>query len=518
MDRASRKAYHWLSSLLAGVVVLLAACSQQGDSPTAHPVGSPTATPARTATSLPASGSQDWVRFGFDAARSGVNPGETALMPNTVGRLHLLWQVHLPGVADSSPLLLHGLSLPDGSTRDVLYATSRDGRLLAVDAASGAILWSHQPAGPKITHSSPVADPSRQYVYAYGLDGSLHKYRATDGMETTGGGWPVRITLMRDTEKESSALNIANGYVYVTTSGYLGDAPPYQGHVVAVALADASTHVWNSLCSDVHRLLAASDCQVEQSGIWARGGAIVDPVTGNIFVTTGNGPYDANNGGHNFGDSIIELTGDGTRVLDSYTPATHEQLNFTDQDLGSVAPGLLPTIPGSTTPSLLVQGGKDAIVRLLNRQNLSGAGGPGHIGGELQSIQLGCGVYVQPAVWSETSASGGAVWVIVATRCALQAFRVVTDSGGTTRLRQAWTADVSATSPVIAGGVLFVASNRGVLALDPHTGNRLWSSQQTSAGGGIGGIHWESPIVIGGRLYCTDENGQLSAYGIERTG
>lgn len=517
MERANRTGYTWLSSFLAGVIVLLAACSQQGSSSSTRPAGSPPALPARTTTpSPPVSGSQDWVRFGFDAARSGVNPGETALTPATVGRLHRQWQARLPGVADSSPILLRGVALSDGSTRDLLYVTTRDGRLLAMDAASGAMLWSHQPSGPKITHSSPVVDPARHSVYAYGLDGSLHKYRATDGMEATGGGWPVRITLMRDTEKESSTLNIANGYIYVTTSGYLGDAPPYQGHVVAVALADASTHVWNSLCSDLPRLLTANDCRAEQSGIWARGGAVVDPATGNIFVTTGNGPYDANNGGHNWGDSIVELSGDGSRVLDSYTPATYQQLNVTDQDLGSDAPGLLPAIPASKTPNLLVQGGKDATLRLLNRQNLSGAGGPGHIGGELQSLALGCGVFAQPAVWSETSAGGGGgvAWVFVATTCALHAFQVATDGSGTTRLRQAWTAGINATSPVVAGGVLFVASDQGVVALDPHSGRRLWSSQQASAGGGIGSIHWESPIVIGGRLYCSDENGQLAAYGI----
>ncbi|MGZ3640612.1 MAG: outer membrane protein assembly factor BamB family protein, partial [Ktedonobacterales bacterium] len=368
-----------MSSFLVGMIVLLAACSQQWSGTGTRPTGSPTAMPARTATTGAADGSQDWVRFGFDASRSGVNASERELTPGNVGQLHRLWQVQLPGVADSSPILLHGLALPDGSTRDVLYVTTRDGRLLAVDAASGATLWSHQTSGPKITHSSPVADPSRQYVYAYGLDGSLHKYRSTDGLETSGGGWPVRITLMRETEKESSALNIANGSIYVTTSGYIGDAPPYQGHVVAVRLGDASTHVWNSLCSDLPRLLTASDCQAQQSGIWARGGAVIDPVTGNIFVTTGNGPYDADRGGHNWGDSIVELSGDGSRVLDSYTPATYQRLNDADQDLGSVAPGPLQAGTGSKTPHLLVQGGKDGILRLLNRDNLSGAGGPGHI-------------------------------------------------------------------------------------------------------------------------------------------
>ncbi|MBV8654431.1 MAG: PQQ-binding-like beta-propeller repeat protein, partial [Candidatus Eremiobacteraeota bacterium] len=28
----------------------------------------------------------------------------------------------------------------------------------------------------------------------------------------------------------------------------------------------------------------------------------------------------------------------------------------------------------------------------------------------------------------------------------------------------------------------------------------------------IGGVHWESPIVADGRVYCPDENGRLTAY------
>ncbi|HEX8033121.1 MAG TPA: hypothetical protein VF510_04705, partial [Ktedonobacterales bacterium] len=119
MKRAGRTGRIWVSSFLVGVIVLLAACSQQGSSTGARPTGSPTATPTTGA----ADSSQDWVRFGFDASRSGVNAGEAALTPGNMGRLHRLWQVKLPGVADSSPILLHGLALPDGSTRDVLYVT-----------------------------------------------------------------------------------------------------------------------------------------------------------------------------------------------------------------------------------------------------------------------------------------------------------------------------------------------------------------------------------------------------------
>ena len=64
-----------------------------------------------------------------------------------------------------------------------------------------------------------MADPARQYVYAYGLDGALHRYNPVTGQEATGNGWPAPITTMTQTEKEGSALNLANGRVYVTTGG-----------------------------------------------------------------------------------------------------------------------------------------------------------------------------------------------------------------------------------------------------------------------------------------------------------
>ena len=54
------------------------------------------------------------------------------------------------------------------------------------------------------------------------------------GAERHGHGFPVRITTMPSTEKNASALNVSGGYVYAVTSGYIGDAPPYVGHVVAI--------------------------------------------------------------------------------------------------------------------------------------------------------------------------------------------------------------------------------------------------------------------------------------------
>jgi outer membrane protein assembly factor BamB len=495
------RAHHRFGVLALALAALMAGCGGGASSSAPTPVPTVSVTPGSAV---------DWPRFGFDPARSGVNPSETAISPTTVGALRRAWQVTLPGVADSSPILLHALKWPDGTTRDVLYVTTRDGRLLALDAASGKQLWSHQPSGPKITHSSPVASPDRQTIYAYGLDGAVHAYSSITGAEKTEGKWPVRITAMTQTEKESSSLNIANGHVYATTSGYIGDAPPYQGHVVAMDAQSGATHVFNSLCANIPHVLVRGECAASDAGIWARGGAVVDPTNGVVYAVTGNAPYDANTGGHNYGDSVLALAGTDLRLLDAYTPTSYHQLDVQDVDLGSTAPALLPEIAGSKTPYLLVQGGKDAILRLLNRRDLSGQGGPGHLGGELQTLPSpGCGIFTQPAVWRE---GDGTIWVIVAGQCGLGAYQVATDASGATRLRADWHRDTVGTSPVLAGGVLFLATSGQVLALDPHTGRQLWGSAQASAGGSIGGIHWESPIVTGGTLYVPDEDGHLTAY------
>ncbi len=53
--------------------------------------------------------------------------------------------------------------------------------------------------------------------------------------------------------------------------------------------------------------------------------------------------------------------------------------------------------------------------------------------------------------------------------------------------------------------MLYYDSNGGIYALDPPSGSQLWS-------GTLGGIHWESPIVVNGTVYISDENSHLTAF------
>ncbi len=455
-----------------------------------------------------------WFSFASDPGSASTHPSKQTISTATVSHLRRAWTVQLPELADERPILVRNLAMPDGKTRDVLYLTTDHGTLVALDAATGTRLWATRPktSNPMYTKATPVADPAHNLVYSYGLDGKVHRFRATTGKEVPGDGWPVTVTLMPRSEKVSSSLNLVNGYLYVTTASFSGDAPPYQGHMVAINVRNGETHVFNSLCNDRTHLLAFKECPYNGGGIWARPGVVADPVTGHIFFTTSDGFFDINHGGHDWGDSVIEMTPDGSRVLDSYTPENYATESFQNRDLGSTAPTMLPRIPNSRTPYLAVQAGKEGLLRLLNRQNLSGKGGPSHVGGELQTLALPdlCPTLAQPLAWQDPT--NDSTWIFVDTLCHMDAFRVITSPQGVTSLRPAWKVEVEATSPIVTGGVLFAAVSHNLLALDPRTGHQLWSSALRTTGGTIDRIHWESPIIVDNRLYCTDEAGELTMY------
>ena len=313
----------------------------------------PTATPTPTATAFPI----NWLQFDGGPEHSGNNTQERVIRAANVANLVLIFQVTLPSLVDGAPVYLTGVSTPSG-TRDLLFMTATDGTLLALDAHSGAQVWiAPHPVGscvlfdgktPCFTTSSPAVDPSLQYVYTYALDGYAHKHRVGDGSEVTGNGWPVQVTLRPNLEKGSSALSIvttASGasYLYMTNAAYPsveGDGGyAYQGHLTAINLADASTHVFNAACSNRTGLQVPGSgaCNPVGLGVWARPGTIYDPDTGKLYIATGNGNFAP--GSYAWGDSVLALnpdgTGSGSLPLDSYTPVDQQQLNISDTDLGS---------------------------------------------------------------------------------------------------------------------------------------------------------------------------------------
>jgi outer membrane protein assembly factor BamB len=450
---------------LVGFALVLAACGGSGapGSATAVRVGG------------------DWTRFGYDAARSNVGPARTGITAANVRSLRRQ-QVRLPGTVDSSPIYLRAARIRD-QVHDVFVVTTSYGITLAVDARSGSVLWRFTPSGysswagsDRITNASPVADPGRRFVYAAAPDGRIHKLAVATGVEIRSGGWPVSITRLPGREKIGPALNYSRGLVLETTGGYIGDAPPYQGHVAAIsARRGRLVHIWNGLCSDRHQLISPSSCSESGSAIWARSGAVVLPRSGNLLVATGDGHFD---GRRHWGDSALMLSPNAGRLLHNWTPRNQAELDSGDVDLGSTAPAILG-------PRLAVQSGKDGLIRLLR---LPGLGGRlGRTGGELQTVMAPGrqGVFSTMAV----QRARGVVRLFVANDVGTWAYAL---RGG--RLRVAWRRSEAGTSPVLAGGLLYVYEAGGRLnVFRPATGSVV---ARLPAGSG----HWNSPIVTDGRI------------------
>jgi PQQ-like domain len=422
--------------------------------------------PASATSSTP---STDWTRYGYDAARSNVSP-DTRINAGNVAKLKRL-QVRLDGTLDSSPIYVAG--------RIVLTTTY--GRTEALNPRNGKVIWrftppayAHVAGSAQITNSAPVESTDRTAVYAAASDGRVRKLRLSDGKVL----WTTSITRDATHEKITSPLNVSRGLVLATTGGYIGDAPPYQGHVVSMSEKTGRiAHVWNSLCSDRHAIIVPSTCHSSDSAIWSRNGAAVDPRNGDIVVATGNGPW---NGSTDWGDSVAVLSPDASKMLRHWTPADQQHLNEADLDIGSTSPAFLQN-------GYALQGGKDGKLRLLQLDKLPGVNTT--TGGELQTVATPGGslLFSEPAIWKGT-------WAFVSSSGGTQAWRLEGD-----RLVGAWSNGNSGNSPVLAGALLYVAGSGGIHVYVPDSGKDVATLS-------IGSLHWQSPIVADGRVIIGEGN------------
>jgi hypothetical protein len=111
------------------------------------------------------------------------------------------------------------------------------------------------------------------------------------------------------------------------------------------------------------------------------------------------------------------------------------------------------------------------------------------LGGELQTVPTpgGAGLFGEPAVWNGK-------WVFVSTGAGTDAWLL---RGG--RLHRAWSNGTGGTSPVVAGGLLYVAGDGAVDVYLATSGRRVASLP-------TGPVHWQSPIVADGRVVVAEGN------------
>jgi outer membrane protein assembly factor BamB len=477
----------------AAVVALgaiLAACGSSAPADVPTPTASASAIPAPAHSAAGPIGLSDWPEFGLDPARSDVSELASGITAGNIARLTSR-TLTLPGTVDSSPIYLHGVTV-EGAVHDVIIVTTTYGRTLAIDASSGRTLWSFTPPGfagwagsAQITTASPIADPDRTAVYAASPNGLIHKLSLADGHEL--GGWPVAITREPRHEKIAAALNIDGPDILAATGGYIGDIPPYQGHLVLISRSSGKIEsIFNTLCANRRSLILPSTCPASDSAILSRSGPVVEPGSGRILIDTGNGPW---NGRTDFGDSVLELTFPGLGLRQAFTPLDQAELNSSDTDLGSSAPALLGH-------DRVVLAGKDGTMRVLQLSRLDGhgPGGGERLGGELQRLSIPGGgqLFSAPAVWQRD----GHTTVFVADENGTAAY--VLRAG---RLGRAWINSNPGTSPVMAGGLLYVydLSAGGIYVYRPGSPRPI-----AKLPGRPG--HWNSPIVVDGHVIEPEGN------------
>jgi outer membrane protein assembly factor BamB len=453
-----------------------------------------------------ASGSAgDWATFGGGNTRTNANTAATKITAANVGSM-VRQQVKISAPIDAGLIYLNGVQVK-GGLHDVFFGTTNVGRTVAIDANDGTVLWEYAAPGfdelaaatgvptgsrglivKQITNSTPVADANRQFIYAASADGKVTKIAIADGKAV----WSTAVTRAPILEKLDSPLSFIRGNVLVSTAGYVGDTPPYQGHIVVLdAKTGAIRKVWNSLCSDRAELLDPASCSQTQSAIWGRAGIVEVPGTGNLLFATGNGPWDGKTA---WGDALIMLDPTATKMLGNWTTTNNEELNKKDLDVGSTSPVLLGD-------GYIAQGGKDGTIRLLNMNVIKGTAP--HQGGDLQVVEVPGKTQLLSA--SATANIGGTTYLFAST-----------GRGGTTawtfgadhQLKEAWKSKVGGNSPFYAGGLLYIydPAPRGAKlhVFDAVSGNPV---ADLEAGGG----HWNSPIVVDNRIAMPE--GAISGFG-----
>ena len=344
-----------------------------------------------------------------DNSRTGQNLNETYLNTSTVNVSNFgkIFTRAVDGYIYAQPLYVPNLTI-QGQLHNVIYVATEHNSVFAFDADdpnSGTPLWqinlgtsvpsqdiclvqaadgcNGQPWNdltPEIgITGTPVIDPTTNtlYVVAKTKDTSnttyhfyLHALDLLGGTEKFSG--PVEVTMPSSapvtftqlSQLQRPGLLLLNGAVYVAF-GSAGDFLTWHGWVVGY---DASTlqQLAYFVTTPTDTVFDGGGC-TGGGGIFQAGQGLVAD-SDNIYFTTGNGPFDVETGGADYGDSAIKLSTPALTLADYFAPYNTyngtNSLGYNNEDLG--AGGQL-MIPGTT---LLIGGGKDGILRLIDSTNM----------------------------------------------------------------------------------------------------------------------------------------------------
>ena len=134
------------------------------------------------------------------------------------------------------------------------------------------------------------------------------------------------------------------------------------------------------------------------SGIWQSGAGPASDAFGNIYLNTGNGGFDVNTGGMDYGDSIVKLNSSGA-VEDYFTPYNQATLDATDGDVGASGLVLLPDQTG-TYQHVLVSASKQGVIYSVNRDSMGKFNAVSNQDIQTLAGLSSSGLFGSPAYWN----------------------------------------------------------------------------------------------------------------------
>ena len=352
-----------------------------------------------------------------DTYRTGQNNNEPALTTGNVNKTQFgkLFSYPVDGQTYAEPLWVPNLTV-NGQPHNVVYVVTENNSVYAFDADNATLnpnaLW-HDNLGTPVqatqvevgqdlsplvgATSTPVIDPVSGIIYveartyettppvgqcvipgqpASSFVHRLHALSLTTGAEMPGS--PVIVcatipgkgydnvdgTIYFNTMRQNQrpALLLLKGTVYLAF-GALEDIDYYHGWILGYTYNSGAgtftqSYVFNNTPNG------------QKGGIWQAGGGLLADSSGNIYTSLGNGTFDANKGGVDYGVGFLKLNS-SLQLLDYFAPFNQYDLNLEiiNSDLASAGPMLVPD-ETSSIPHLAIACGKAGTIYMMNRDAL----------------------------------------------------------------------------------------------------------------------------------------------------
>ena len=526
-----------------------------------------------------------------NGARDGSNVQEYALTPANVNNANFgkLFSCPVDGAVYAQPLWVANLSIA-GLTRNVVFVATAHDSLYAFDADAVPCkpLWqvslidtSHGagagettvPAGgsgflvgqgfgditPEVgVTGTPVIDPAAGILYVVSKSVNsghtafyqrLHAIDLASGAERAGAPVALSGSYLADSgtavgfdvrqELQRCALALAGGTVYVAFAAH-EDAAPWYGWVLG--------YRYNGAGFTQNAVLNVAPNTAE-SGIWMSGGGPSVDSSGHLYVITGNGQFDAANTSgtsDDYGDSFLQLTlgtGQAGLGVSSYFTPTDQLSDYqNDKDFGAGGAALVLNLSGTggTPQHLVVGGGKDGALYVLNGDAMGGAGDAQ----AWQKVSVGHPIFATAAFWNNTLflaplKSGLQAYSFNSSTLKLASSATQTSAntfgfpGATPAVSASdganngivWAIDSSAYCTPQSGGcgpAVLHAYAAGAL------GSELWNSSQIGTDAAGNAVKFTVPTIANGKVYLgsrgnntggvygsTSVSGQLDVYGLK---